>query len=88
MFSIIEALESGKPPEKYASADSIVPMTLKIFYSNLKKFTRFCTDLRAIFTNFLFFINCLFVLGLFKVGIPKQAFMDLRTHLALSEQAL
>ena len=40
-FSTIQALELAKPPEKYATADTMVAMTLKIFKSMLKNWHGF-----------------------------------------------
>ena len=36
-FSTIQALESAKPPEKYAFADSTVPMVLTSYLMKLEK---------------------------------------------------
>ena len=60
-LSIMQALESAKPPKKNALAVSAAPMALNILKSNLNKFTRLFQILSAIFNNILCLVMSLFV---------------------------
>ena len=60
-LSTTQTLESAKPAEKYAFADSTVPISLNILISHLKKWTWLFQILSAFFNNILCLVMRLFV---------------------------